>query len=137
MKSEIDKLRNQKQLNVQQQLAIKKETLLSESSYWRTYGIPLPLQLMLKEKGIDIAKSIIFDYEQDYPGLSTDDGIILTPRGEFYEFEADLNPERTKLIELYSFTNVSEKFEISDKKKGIGKTKGFLVMEILKELNKQ
>jgi hypothetical protein len=134
---DIDSLKNQRQLNVQEQFAIKKERILSEAMYWRTNGIPSPLQSIFKEKGIDMEKSIFLEYEQDFPGLSTDEGIIVTPDGNFFEFEADLNEERTKLLELYSFKNVSERFEINGHKKGIGKTFGFLAIEVLNEINKK
>lgn len=135
--SNIDKLKNQRRLNVQEQIALKKDLILNESKYWRENGIPKPLENICKEKGIEIDRSIIFEYEQDYPGISTDQGIILTPEGAFYEFDADLNDNRTELIELYSFVDVSDRFEIAEHKKGIGKTFGFLAMEVLTELNKK
>lgn len=134
---DTEKLKNQKQLNVQEQIAVKKERIIAEATYWRTNEIPSPLWSIFESKGIDVEKSIFLEYEQDFPGLSTDEGIILTPDGEFYQFEADLNSERTKLIELYLFQDVSERFEISEHKKGIGKTYGFLAMEVLKELNNE
>ena len=97
----------------------------------------LRVELRFKDKGIEIEKCIILDYEQDFPGISTDEGIVLTPEGIFYEFDVDLNAGRTGLIELYSLVDVSDRFEISEHKKGIGKTYGFLAMEVLKALNKE
>ena len=133
----IDNLKNQRRLNVQEQILVKKYKIYSEAKYWRIHGIPKPLEQVLREKGINIDKSIILNYEQDFLGISTDEGIVLTTDGIFYEFDADLNTDRTKLIELYSFTDVSEKFEIDEHKKGIGKTYGFLAIEVLKELNSE
>lgn len=131
----IDKLKHQRRLNVQEQISIKKNLILKEAKYWRKNGIPKPLEKVFLENDIDIEKSIVLGYEQDFPGISTDQGIVLTPNGVFYEFDADLNSNRTKLIELYSFIDVSAKFEIDKHKKGIGETYGFLAMEVLKELN--
>ena len=135
--SNIDKLKSKRRLNVQEQIAVKKDKIQSVAKYWRTNGISNPLAQVFKEKGIDIDKSIILDYEQDFPGNSSDEGIVLTPEGTFFEFDADLNSDRTELIELYSLIDVSDRFEIEEHKKGIGKTYGFLAMEVLKELNNE
>ena len=133
----IEELENQRRLNVQEQITVKKDSILNEAKYWRGNGIPEPLEKLFKENGIEIDKSIIFEYEQDFPGISTDEGIVLTQDGKFYEFDADLNDDRTELIELYSFIDVSDRFEVNEHKNGIGKTYGFLAMEVLKELNKK
>lgn len=124
-----------RRLNVQEQNLLSKEGILKVAKYWRMKGFPIALEVVFREKGIDLDTSIILDYEQNYPGRSTDEGILLTEEGIFYEFEADLNPDRTKLIELYAFLDVSNRFEICEHKKGIGKTYGFLAMEVLRELN--
>ena len=133
----IDKLRDQRRLNVQEQIAVKKDSILKEAKYWRDNGVPKPLIKVFTEKGIEIEKSIVLEYEQDFPGISTDEGMILSENGKFYEFDADLNDDRTELIELHSFVDVSDRFEIEKHKKGIGKTYGFIAMEVLKELNKE
>jgi len=133
----IEKLKNQRRLNVQEQGAVKKDSILKEAKYWRDNGVPEPLNKVFTANGIEIEKSIILEYEQDYPGISTDEGLILTEEGKFYEFDADLNKDRTELIELFSFVDVSDKFEIKEHKKGIGKTYGFVAMEVLNELNKK
>ncbi len=133
----IARLTKQRRLNVQEQIAVKKDSVLKEAKYWRDNGVPEPLMKVITEYGIEIEKSLILEYEQDYPGLSTDEGMILTEEAKFYEFIADLNSDRTELIELYSFVDVSDRFEIEQHKKGIGKTYGFIAMEVLKELNKE
>ena len=133
----IARLTKQRRLNVQEQIAVKKDSVLKEAKYWRDNGVPEPLMKVITEYGIEIEKSLILEYEQDYPGLSTDEGMILTEEAKFYEFVADLNSDRTELIELYSFVDVSDRFEIEAHKKGIGKTYGFIAMEVLKELNKE
>ncbi|WP_160128641.1 hypothetical protein [Kordia antarctica] len=133
----IDKLKNQRRLNVEEQIAVKKNQIFSEAKYWRINGIPQPLRQIFLEKGVDIDKSIIIEYEQNFHGISTDEGIILTPHAEFFKFDVDLNSDKTELIELYSLTNISVKFEINEHKKGIGKTYGFLAMKVLRELNNE
>ena len=132
----IEKLKNQRRLNVQEQIAVKKDSILKEAKYWRDNGVPNPLVTVFNENEIEIEKSIMLEYEQDFPGISTDEGMILSENEKFYEFNADLNYDRTELIELYSFVDVSDRFEIEEHKKGIGKTYGLIAMEVLKELNK-
>ena len=133
----IEKLKNQRRLNVQEQIAVRKDSILKEAKYWRDNGVPEPLRKVFTENGIEIEKSIMIEYEQDFPGISTDEGMILTEKGKFYEFDVDLNKDRTELIELYSFVDVSDRFEIEEYRKGIGKTYGFIAMEVLNELNKK
>lgn len=106
-----------------------KHGILSEARYWRKNKIPIGLNQVFKEKGIEIIGSVLLEYDQYLPGCSTDQGIILTSSGEFIAFEVDLNEERTKVIELQTWKNVSKKYEVVEHKKGIGKTYGFLALE--------
>jgi hypothetical protein len=134
---DIDKLSRKPQLNVQEQNALARHRIFTEASYWRQNGIPLGLQLALEEKGINTAQSIYLDYEQDFPGISTDEGIVLTPSGEFFEFEMDLDSSRTKLVEFWTWKNITPEIEINGHKAGTGATWGFLALQVLDELNRR
>jgi hypothetical protein len=70
---DIDKLKNQHQLNVQEQNALDKHRICREALYWRKNGIPIALNNALKEKGINTELSIYLRYEQNFPGVSTDE----------------------------------------------------------------
>jgi len=131
----IEKLKKQRQLNVQEQNALAKHRIYSEASSWRINGIPVGLESALMIKGVDTAKSIFLQYEQDFPGVSTDEGTVLTPEGRFYEFEMDLNTKRTEVIEFYFWEDITPKVEINEHKPGTGSTWGFLALEVLSELN--
>ncbi len=131
----IEQLKNQRRLNVQEQTIVKKDSILQEAKFWRDNEVPEPLKNVFIKNGIEIEKSIILEYKQDFPGISTDEGIILSEEGKFYEFDMDLNLDRTALIELYSFIDVSDRFMVEEHQKGIGKTYGFIAMEVLRELN--
>jgi asparagine synthetase B (glutamine-hydrolysing) len=132
---DIEKLKRKRQLNVQEQNALMKHRILEEASYWRTNGIPIGLQNALKDKGINTEKSIYLDYMQDFPGISTDEGIVLTQDGEFYNFDLDLNASRTELIEFYEWENITSKIEVNEHKPGTGATWGFLALKVIAELN--
>ena len=136
IETDIEKLKKQRRLNVQEQIILTRDRILTEANYWRQNGVPAPLLDVFKKYEIDFERSIILDYEQDFPDIITDEGIVLTPHGIFYEFIADLNSDRTELIELYSIKDVSDRFEVEANKRGIGMTYGFLALEVLKELNK-
>ena len=132
---DIEKLKNKRQLNVQEQNALDKYRIYREASYWRNSGIPIGLKSALEDKGIDTNKSIYLQYEQDFPGLSTDEGTVLTPEGGFYEFEMDLNAKRTEVVEFYLWEEITSKVEINEHKPGTGSTWGFLALEVISELN--
>ncbi|HAS44009.1 MAG TPA: hypothetical protein DCS93_26260 [Microscillaceae bacterium] len=132
---DIKKFLGKRQFNVQEQVARKKQGIKRFAQYWRQHDLPAPLMQLLASKNIDINTSILIEYDQDYPGRNTDEGIILTEEGKFFEFEADLDPDRTRLITLELWEDVSHRYEINGRKKGIGKTFGFLALEVLKELN--
>ena len=87
--TDINKLLTQRRLNVQEQLIIKKENIKSEAVKWRMNGIPGTVKKVLESKGIDISTSIFLQYQQEVPGGSTDEGLVLTSTGEFYEFDID------------------------------------------------
>jgi len=133
----IDKLKNQRRLNVQEQNILIKDGILKSAKYWRVKGIPKPLRQVFEKKGIDFSSLIILDYEKDVFGGSTDEGIFLTVDKVFYEFDADLNADETELIELYVLRDVSHRYEINEHQKGIGKTYGFMALEVLNELNEE
>lgn len=135
MKIDTTELRKKRRHNVQEQLALKKEVILNEAQYWRKNGIPSPLKSLIEQKGIDMDNAIILYYSQDFPGINTDVGLILTSDLHFYKFEVDLTPDRTQLISCDVFENVSHKYEVCAHKKGIGKTYGYLAIEVLKQLN--
>ena len=132
---DIDKLKNKRQLNVQEQNVLEKNKIYNEALYWRKNGIPAALKNALEGKEINTTKSVFLEYEQDYPGISTDEGIVLTPEGEFFKFEMDLNKDRTKVIEFYSWKNITKNIEVNGHKAGTGATWGYLSLEVLAELN--
>ena len=131
----IDKLLNKRQHNVQEQNAVLKSKIVAEATYWRREGLPTPLEEKLISLNIDVSSCLVLDYEQDFPGICSDDGTILATTGKFYKFEAELNSDRTKLVAWYELEEITKEIEISAHKKGTGATWGFLAMEVLNELN--
>lgn len=133
---DIEKLVNKRQLNVQEQNALDKHRIYQEASFWRSSGTPVGLNSALEEKGIDTSNSIYLQYQQDFPGVSTDEGIVLTPEGRFYEFEMDLNAKRTEVVEFFHWEDITSRVEVNEHKPGTGSTWGFLALEVISELNR-
>ena len=132
---DIEKIKNKRQLNVQEQNAILKNTIYSEAEYWRNNGLPHALKSAIEEKGISLATSIVLEYEQNFPGCSTDYGIVLTNDGNFYKFEMDLSNDRSTLLHFYIWENINSEIEVNKNLKGTGASWGYLAQEVLNELN--
>jgi len=132
---DTESLKNKRQLNVQEQNILLKDKIEAEAKFWRENGIPLGLISALTEKGIDIDTSIFLNYEQDFPGCSTDEGIVVTKDKRFFEFEMDLMEDRNSLSKLYVWKELTENTEINEHKPGTGATWGFLAIEVMTELN--
>lgn len=131
----VEKLAFKRQLNVQEQNALEKHKLKSVASYWRQHDLASPLRRALEEKGIDLERSIIIEYAQDEPGGFTDEGIVLTPSGEFFEFDVDLSADRRMLVTFHTWKDISAQFEINEHRPGTGASRGFLALQVMSELN--
>ena len=132
---DIEKLKRTRRHNVQEQNALTKDRIETEAKFWRERGIPNPLIAILNDNQIDPNECIFLEYEQDFPGISTDEGMIVSIDGKFYRFELDLNKDRTMLVEQYLFKDISDEVEIDEHKPGTGKTWGFLALQVLTEMN--
>ncbi|MFC3903535.1 hypothetical protein SAMN05421749_102328 [Acinetobacter marinus] len=134
---DIEKLLKKRQLNVQEQNFISKHRIYQEALYWRKQGVPELLREIAIQHHIDVEHSIFLEYEQDSLGGSTDEGIILTPDYQFYEFDIDFNPDRTALLQVYVFRNITDRYEVNAHQRGKGATWGSLAIDVLNELNQQ
>lgn len=123
------------QQSVEQQINKRKKQFLIEAKQWRKQGLPIALQQLLISKNIDFTKIVVFEYEQNYPGLPTDFGKFVTENGVFYSFSADFNEDRTDIIEVDEFKSITNQYKFNGSERGIGKTDGFLILKVLAELN--
>ena len=133
---DIAKLKRKRQLNVHEQNALAKHAIFTEASYWRKNGIPQAIKLALESHGICAETSIFLKYAQNFPGISTDEGMVLTQEKRFYEFEIDRDSQRAHLISFHALLDVTASIEINEHKPGTGATWGFLALEVLAELNR-
>ena len=62
-------------------------------------------------------------------------GIWLTEQLQFIEYEIYLDPKDRFVAEIDTWKNVTDTIEINGRKKGTGKSPGWLAIEVLNELN--
>lgn len=131
----IKNLKQKRQLNVQEQNALAKHEIKQVAVHWMTKGIAEPIQKLLCVHNIDHKKAIFVQYVQDKEllGGDTDAFTVVTTDKRFFDFDLELNENRTKVIS-YSCQEITEEIEIMKHKKGVGKTYGYLVLEILEEI---
>ena len=129
----IEKLKGQRRHNVQEQNAITEHGIFSEAAYWRKNGLPKGLVNVIENHDVNVEKCIVLNYQQDFPGCSSDGGFIVTEDGRFIEFDIDLSDDRERLIELYLWDEFIP--EINKSKRGIGATWGYLALKVLGVLN--
>lgn len=132
----IDKLKRKRQLSVQEQNALLKDRISKAAHYWRNNGIPKGLAEILGSKRINLKTCILLEYSQDFPGCSIDEGIIVTEDEKFFEFELDLTKDRQHVIDFWAWKDLTMETEVTEHKRGTGKTWGYLALEVLQEMNK-
>ena len=137
----IDKLKSQRRHNVQEQITLRKDQIMKSARYWRMQDLPLPLVNLMHHNEVNPRTSIFLEYDRDtdyHESLrngSTDSGIILSEDGRFFQFDMDLNADRTQLERLNLWKDISDQYDIDGQKKGIEKTDGFIALEVLTQLN--
>lgn len=127
---DIEKLKRKRQKNVQEQNALLKHGIKQEAI---ANPIFYPVvKAFLRSKGINLRSAIIYDCEANYPGMPTYFGRVATKDARFFEFEVDVSPDGTIVDSLWQET--THQIEVNPHKPGIGKTEGYLVLEVLKEV---
>lgn len=131
----IDELRRRKSLNVSQQVAITRDDIRREAVWWRRNPIRAAVRDVFTARGIDTNAGIFVsvsdrEYEQDCVF-----GIFVTSDERFIEFDIELSPDGESTLEVSVFNDVTAQQDICGHKPGIGATRSFLVLDVLKELN--
>jgi hypothetical protein len=127
-------------LNVQQQNSLTFEDLLSTAQRFRETGLAAGLVEFFCAQEIDIDSSAIVwaqseSYMLGFPhGLR---GLLVTSTKNFFEFELELNAERTKVMHVHDFLDVTSKQNMSIHNRGTGQGYGALCLQVLEALNQK
>ena len=131
---DIELLKHKRAFNVQEQNAVRKHSLWQEARYWREQGVPQPIQQLLLTRGMKAEQGIFIHYVQDELGGSTDEGMFVDISGCIYEFDVDLSANRTTLLAVYVFRDITQQCEINPRKRGSGATWAYLALQVLQDL---
>jgi hypothetical protein len=123
-----------KQLNVQQQNARMEELLRRQAIYWR-HAWPPALLAFATERGVDPANSIVVELDIDFPGMPRLFGVLLTQTERFIKFEIDTDEHHWVVVEVETWSDVTERQNLSRHNRGIGVGEGALAIKVLRELN--
>ena len=137
---DIEKLRRRRDyhdsLNVQQQTALTQSDIRREASWWRSNPITPAILAALSQRGFDVDTGILIDVcDRELGGDDCADGTFITNAERFIEFSIELSLDGTELIAIHECRDVTESLEICGTKPGIGATRPFLALEVLRELN--
>ncbi len=137
---DIDKLRQRrdyhKSLNVQQQTALTQSDIRREASWWRNNPITPAIRAALRQRGFDVDAGILIDVcDRELGGDDYANGTLVTDAGRFIEFSIELSLDGTELLTIHECRDVTDSLDICGTKPGIGATRPFLALEVLRELN--
>ncbi|QQS06511.1 MAG: hypothetical protein IPK50_06345 [Fibrobacterota bacterium] len=137
MKHKIGILYSHKNLNTTE---LRNEVLASikmEAQFWRNNGLPHALSDLLLSKGINLQSSIVIDLETDAPGNSNLIGKVATRENEIFEFELDCNSDKTAIINIDAWSDITDQVNSSTSNKGFKYGLASIIFQALKEINDQ
>ena len=136
--SDISRLKKKRRKNVQEQNAITKDEIYSFAQEFRENNrFPKALLECFKDYGINIDTAILTWHDRMPFGGPTwaYRGNWLTEDYQFYSYEIYLDPKDKFVTEIEEFKNITSDVEVNERKAGIGKTGGWLSIEVLNEIN--
>jgi hypothetical protein len=136
---DIDELRHKRQLNVAEQNALTRRRLLEAAMWFRANidKVPAPVLSFLSSQRVDLSEAIDVDFEDmSVLGLSgLYRGLLITPSGSFWRREVELNDARSELASVEEWRDVTSEHPISEHLPDVGKSFGFLCLDVLREIN--
>jgi hypothetical protein len=125
-------------LSVQQQNEARFAQMLATAQRYRGGSLPVAVQNLLRERGIDLTKAAFVRAEDYGPVLGYRygfAGLLVTPERRFFEVEAELNEDGTEVITLDQFLDVTPEQNLSVHNPGIGQGDGHIAVLVLDHIN--
>lgn len=135
---DIEFLKKKRQVNVQEQNSLTKHTIMQFAvDFRKSRNLPEALIKFFEENGIDTNLSILTWHDTMSFGGSTEAyrGEWLTQDKQFYSYEITLDPNDEFIDDVLQWENITDEVDLNQHSKGIGKTSGWLCIEVLNELN--
>ena len=138
--SNIERLKNKKQKNVQEQNCLDRNTVLECSLNYRNKDpLPKALNYLFEAFGINLQKDALLWHDRMPCGGFTIPyrGSWLTREHRFIEYEVFLDPKDEAVVSIEEWNDITDSVEISAHSRGTGKTHGMLCIEVLNEINQK
>lgn len=132
---DIEDLRHRRKLNVPQQVAITKAAIRRAATWYRSNPVPLPVRQLFDQHGLNIANGIFVELSDREHELDCSFGTFVTEEGRFIDFDIDVTQANDAIVAINEFRDVTHTLDICGRKPGVGATKPFLALEVLRELN--
>lgn len=113
------------------------EAIRKEAAFWRINSVPIALEDYLLSQNVDVKKVIFYNIDVDFPGIPNICGNLATEDGQFFSFEINANADKTKILSIEAWENVTDQQNLSKSNKGYKFGLGYLVLKVLKEMNQQ
>ncbi|WMW80203.1 hypothetical protein RF679_16340 [Undibacterium cyanobacteriorum] len=127
-----------RQLNVQQQNEIEFQKMLETAQYYRANRVPLAVENFLKEKHISSQEAVFIDVASDGWSMGFEFGFggsLVTRDERFYDFELETDLNKSVVLMVHQFDDVTSAQNLSEKVKGRGKSRAMLALQVLRVLN--
>jgi len=124
--------------NVQIQNSDVKQDIKSCAQEFRANrNFPRALLDCFEALGIQFHRDILTSHDRmHFGGLSEAyRGTWLTHQLQFIDYELFLDPKDKYLVEIDTWKNITDQIEVNPRKPGAGKSRGWLSIEVLEELN--
>jgi hypothetical protein len=140
MKKEIDleKLKNKKQLNVQEQNALSQYYIEQNAVHFRHHkDLPPVLLAYFESQHIDLNRDILLWYDKMPYGGPTDGyrGLWLTQKYRFIKYLIFLDESDREIDEVDEWKDVTNEIEVNAHTKGRGNSYGQLCINVLNKIN--
>ncbi|MBY6192136.1 hypothetical protein KUV22_17070 [Microbulbifer agarilyticus] len=131
----IDKLAKIKNLNTREQNEISKFNIAKIAKLFHDTEIfPDAIRCWLKSNNFSKDNSILVEFGQGPICCdSTFSGTLLNEELEFWEFEIELDAKSGNIVEIYDWKNITKEISVTEHAKGVGKSWGFLCVQVLRE----
>ncbi len=128
-----------RQLNVQQQNEIVFSQMIRTAKYYRQYGVASGISNFFESHGIATERAVFVEVVVDGWMMGFQygfGGLLVTGDARLYAFELETDLSLNIIKYVHEFEDVTDQMNLSTQNKGVGKSRGAIAIEVLRELNR-